>query len=176
MALDAVSEASSQHSHQHARSLSRAIGAVAGSFNRQKSRRRLSSFSSTSSATRRRGSIQSFIDSLPSSTAARKPSSDQQRFPLQHQDSGIPSFPMHPQTVSRQAFSFKRLSTIRRRATATGPAGEALKPTVFVPPMFQSPAQPAPGAAARQAAAAATRTARTSCVVSRRTRNASSMA
>lgn len=154
MALDAVNEAASQHSH--ASSLSRAFGAVTGSFTRQKTRRRLSSFSSaTPAAPRRRGSIQSFIEALPSSSAARKPSSEQQRLPLQHQDSGIPSFPLPlpAAPAASKAFSFKRLSSMRRRPVAAGPAGDGSRASAA--PSSSGPAPPAPGAAARQAAAAA---------------------
>ena len=152
MALDAVTEASSHYSHSS--SLSRAIGAVTGSFNRQKTRRRLSSFSATS-APRRRGSIQTLIDSLPSTAVARKQNADQQqRIPLQHQDSAMPSVPLQPPTPSRQAFSLKRLSSIRRRPTPISPAADVLKSTPFAP-TFTCPPQSAPGAAARQAAAAA---------------------
>ena len=162
MALDAVNEASlgadgptSQHSH--ASSLSRAFGAVTGSFTRQKTRRRLSSFSSATSAPRRRGSIQSFIESLPSSSSTgRKTSTENQRLPLQHQDSGVPSFQLQSQTapLGAKTFSFKRLSSMRRRPTASGPSGDVLKSTFFAPPPT-NPSQTIPGAAARQAAAAA---------------------
>lgn len=154
MALDAVTEASSPYSHAHHSSLSRAIGAVTGSFTRQKTRRRLSSFSSATSGPRRRGSIQTFIDSLPSSTVARKQNTEQQRMPLQHQDSAMPSLPTQ-QNSSRQAFSsLKRLSTIRRRNNTSSHPGDASKPAYFAPTFTCAPQQ-APGAAARQAAAAA---------------------
>lgn len=145
MALDAVSEAGSANSN--ASSLSRAFGAVTGSFTRQKTRRRLSSFSSTS------GSIQSIFESLPSSSAARKPSSEQQRLPLQHQDSGVPTCQMLP-PASSKPFSFKRLSSMRRRPTVPAPTGDASRPAFFAP-QHPYPSQTAPGAAARQAAAAA---------------------
>jgi F-box and WD-40 domain protein 1/11 len=149
MALDAVTEQAAAHSH-HQGSLSRALGAVTGSFSRQKTRRRMSSFSSQSTPTRhRRGSIQSFIDSLPSSSSARKPSAEHQRLPLPHQDSGIPSFqpgPSSPQSGPKP-FSLKRFSSMRRRPAAPQPAVESLVSPFVV--------QPAPGAAARQAAAAA---------------------
>ncbi|OAK99588.1 WD40 repeat-like protein [Phaeosphaeriaceae sp. SRC1lsM3a] len=159
MALDAVSEGAmqvdcgaSQHSHSH--SLSRAFGAVTNQFTRQKTRRRLSSFSSASAAPRRRGSIQSFIESLPSSSANRKPSSEQLRpTPLPHQDSGMQ--PFHVQTQGPKPFSFKRFSSMRRRPTTSGPNSDFLS---AAPSPF-APAQPypstSPGAAARQAAAAA---------------------
>ena len=149
MALDAVTEQAAAHPH-HQGSLSRALGAVTGSFSRQKTRRRMSSFSSQSNPTRhRRGSIQSFIDSLPSSSSTRKPSAEHQRLPLPHQDSGIPSFqpgPSSPQSGPKP-FSLKRFSSMRRRPAAPQPAVEPLVSPFVV--------QPAPGAAARQAAAAA---------------------
>ncbi|KAF1935639.1 F-box/WD repeat-containing protein lin-23 [Clathrospora elynae] len=162
MPLDAVSEAAlggdgaSQHSQ--ASSFSRAFGAVAGSFARQKTRRRLSSVSSaTSSAPCRRGSIQSFIESLPSSsTAYTKSAMDQHRMPLQHQDSGIPSFQQQPHNtpLGSKAFnSFKRLSSMRRRPAASGPSADTAH-SLFTPSITY-PSQTGPGAAARQAAAAA---------------------
>jgi F-box and WD-40 domain protein 1/11 len=157
MALDAVSEGSMilddlAAQHSHASSLTRAFGAVTGQFTRQKTRRRLSSFSSaTSAATPRRGSIQSFIESLPSTTATRKPSIEQQRAPLQHQDSGIPSCSM--QSQGPRPFSLRRFGSMRRRQAASGPAGDVTKTAFFAPtPVYP---QTAPGAAARQAAAAA---------------------
>ncbi|KAF1843110.1 WD40 repeat-like protein [Cucurbitaria berberidis CBS 394.84] len=159
--LDAVNEAypgpvgaAEQHAHS---SLSRAFGAVTGSFTRQKARRRMSSFSSATSAPRRRGSIQSFIESLPSSSTSRKTSTEQQRLPLQHQDSGIPSFQMQPQSapLGAKSFSFKRLSSMRRRPTASSSSsGELLRNAICNPPI-PYPSQTVPGAAARQAAAAA---------------------
>jgi hypothetical protein len=96
--LDAVNEATmaadglSQHSQ--ASSFSRTFGAaVAGSFTRQKTRRRMSSVSSATPAQRRRGSIHSLFESLPSASASHKstmePQQPQQRMPLQHQDSGV---------------------------------------------------------------------------------------
>lgn len=161
MALDAVSEgamqgecSASQHSHSH--SLSRAFGAVTHQFTRQKTRRRLSSFSSASTAPpRRRGSIQSFIESLPSSSATRKPSSEQIRpTPLPHQDSGMQPFPI-VNSATRPTFSFKRFGSIRRRPTTSGQASNlfADAPNFFAP--VQQTPSPTPGAAARQAAAAA---------------------
>lgn len=167
MALDAVSEGamdidcgscigSSQHSHSN--SLSRAFGAMTGQFTRQKSRRRLSSFSSASSvAPRRRGSIASFVESLPSSHAARcahAPEQQSLRTPLPHQDSGMQPFHVQPQAT--KPFSFKRFSSMRRRPTTsvppeemTGMAGPFTSVTYTVAPPV------VPGAAARQAAAAA---------------------
>lgn len=155
MALDAVSEASfgvaSQHSHSS--SLSRAFNTVTGPFTRQKTRRRLSSFSSaTSAAPRRRGSIQSFIEALPASNTNRKASSEQQRQPLQHQDSGMPTSTVHPQP-SKGLF-LKRFNSIRRRPAPSGPSGDVTHASFFTPqPSY--PVQTLPGAAARQAAAAA---------------------
>jgi F-box and WD-40 domain protein 1/11 len=152
MALDAVSEGDmhvdcgASH-HSHSSSLSRAFGVVTGPFTRQKTRRRLSSFSSatTTTAPRRRGSMQSFIESLPSSSATRKPSSEQLRTPLPHQDSGMQPFHIQPQ--GSKTFSFKRFSSMRRRPTTSGDAFPSSCPPCI--------AQPLPGAAARQAAAAA---------------------
>ncbi|KAF2824891.1 WD40 repeat-like protein [Ophiobolus disseminans] len=142
-------DAGAAHSHHsHTNSLSRALGAVAHPFTRTKTRRRLSSLPSSSNAPRRRGSIQSFIDHLPSSTATRKPSMEQQRLPLQHQDSGIPSYPLQLNPHNRSTF-YKRLNSMRRRPAASGPSGE--QPVFFT----TYPSPPAPGAAARQAAAAA---------------------
>lgn len=156
--LDAVNEATmhadglSQHSQ--ASSFSRAFGAVAGSFTRQKTRRRMSSVSSATPAQRRRGSIHSLFESLPSSSASQKSTMDQQRMPLQHQDSGIPTFQLQPQSTSSKAFApFKRLSSMRRRPTAPGPSTDITK-ALFAPPVSY-PSQSVPGAAARQAAAAA---------------------
>ncbi|KAI4685122.1 hypothetical protein J4E81_008935 [Alternaria sp. BMP 2799] len=156
--LDAVNEATmhadglSQHSQ--ASSFSRAFGAVAGSFTRQKTRRRMSSVSSATPAQRRRGSIHSLFESLPSSSASQKSTMDQQRMPLQHQDSGIPTFQLQPQSTSSKAFApFKRLSSMRRRPTASGPSTDITK-TLFTPAVSY-PSQSVPGAAARQAAAAA---------------------
>jgi F-box and WD-40 domain protein 1/11 len=92
--------------------------------------------------------MQSFIESLPSSSATRKPSSEQQRTPLPHQDSGMQPFHVQPQ--GSKPFSFKRFSSMRRRPTTSGNPGDAF-PNTWAP----SIAQPLPGAAARQAAAAA---------------------
>ncbi|KAI4641106.1 hypothetical protein J4E93_007984 [Alternaria ventricosa] len=156
--LDAVNEATmhadglSQHSQ--ASSFSRAFGAVAGSFTRQKTRRRMSSVSSATPAQRRRGSIHSLFESLPSSSASQKSTMDQQRMPLQHQDSGIPTFQLQPQSTSSKAFApFKRLSSMRRRPTAPGPSTDITK--ALFTPAVSYPSQSVPGAAARQAAAAA---------------------
>ncbi|CAO2653319.1 Nn.00g027300.m01.CDS01 [Neocucurbitaria sp. VM-36] len=161
MALDAVNEASLgadgvASQHFHASSLSRAFGAVTGSFTRQKTRRRLSSFSSATPAPRRRGSIQSFIESLPSSSTGRKASTENQRLPLQHQDSGIPSFQVQsqPAPLATKTFSFKRLGSMRRRPTVSAPSEDVLKSTLIAP-SSTFPCQAVPGAAARQAAAAA---------------------
>jgi F-box and WD-40 domain protein 1/11 len=155
MALDAVREGSmafdAVSTHSHASSMSRAFGAVTGPFTRQKTRRRMSSISSATSGPRR-GSIQSFIEALPSSTSTRKPSSEHQRMPLPHQDSGIPSLndsqPQHPKQPL-----FKRFNSMRRRATAAGPSGDMSQTQLFAPTTY--PSQQVPGAAARQAAAAA---------------------
>ena len=156
--LDAVNEATmhadglSQHSQ--ASSFSRAFGAVAGSFTRQKTRRRMSSVSSATPAQRRRGSIHSLFESLPSSSASQKSTMDQQRMPLQHQDSGIPTFQLQPQSTSSKAFApFKRLSSMRRRPTAPGPSTDITK--ALFTPAVSYPSQSVPGAAARQAAAVA---------------------
>ncbi|EMD60589.1 hypothetical protein GGP41_000900 [Bipolaris sorokiniana] len=159
--LDAVNEAtmsidgSSQHSQTS--SFSRAFGAVAGSFTRQKTRRRMSSVSSPTPAQRRRGSIHSLFESLPSSSSAlSKPSADQPRMPLVHQDSGIPVFQMQPQSASSssKAFApFRRLSSMRRRPNASSSSADMTK-TVFAAPVSY-PSQAIPGTAARQAAAAA---------------------
>lgn len=156
--LDAVNEATmhadglSQHSQ--ASSFSRAFGAVAGSFTRQKTRRRMSSVSSATPAQRRRGSIHSLFESLPSSSTSQKSTMDQQRMPLQHQDSGIPTFQLQPQSTSSKAFApFKRLSSMRRRPTAPGPSTDITK--ALFTPAVSYPSQSVPGAAARQAAAAA---------------------
>ncbi|KNG48435.1 WD40 repeat-like protein [Stemphylium lycopersici] len=159
--LDAVNEAtmaadgSSQHSQSS--SFSRAFGAVAGSFTRQKTRRRMSSVSSATPAQRRRGSIHSLFESLPPSSATQpKPNTEQQRMPLQHQDSGIPPFQLHPQSTpsASKTFSpFRRLSSMRRRPTASASSADVTK-SVFTPPATYH-IQTVPGAAARQAAAAA---------------------
>ncbi|EOA90053.1 hypothetical protein ACJQWK_07968 [Exserohilum turcicum] len=159
--LDAVNEATmavdgaSQHSQ--ASSFSRAFGAVAGSFTRQKTRRRMSSVSSATPSQRRRGSIHSLFESLPPSAATQsKPNPDLQRVPLQHQDSGIPAFPMQSQSTpsSSKTFSpFRRLSSMRRRPTAPASSTDVAK-SVFTCPLTY-PSQAVPGTAARQAAAAA---------------------
>jgi F-box and WD-40 domain protein 1/11 len=157
--LDAVNEATmgadGVSHHSQASSFSRAFGAVTGSFTRQKTRRRLSSVSSATPAQRRRGSIHSLFESLPSSSTTPK-SHTEQRVPLQHQDSGIPAFPLQSQStpLSSKAFSsFKRLSSMRRRPTASAPSGDVTKSPFATPAIY--PTQTVPGAAARQAAAAA---------------------
>ncbi|KAF1919079.1 WD40-repeat-containing domain protein [Ampelomyces quisqualis] len=155
MALDAVREgtmpADGASHHSHSSSLSRALGVMTGQFTRQKSRRRLSSFSSATGAPRgRRGSIQSFIESLPSSSAARKTSNDQLRAPLPHTDSAMP--PFHAQPLGQKPFSFRRFNTMRRRPHTSGPTEAAF---YLTPPGAPFPYAVAPGAAARQAAAAA---------------------
>jgi F-box and WD-40 domain protein 1/11 len=161
MALDAVNEAAMDSDrvshHSQASSFSRAFSTVAGSFTRQKTRRRMSSVSSSNPAQRRRGSIHSLFESLPTSSATQKSAMDQQRAPLQHQDSGIPNFNMHQHSnstpLTSKAFnSFKRLGSIRRRPTAPGPSMDHSK-SIFTTPTYTS--QTVPGAAARQAAAAA---------------------
>lgn len=155
MALDAVNEG--DH-HPHAENaLSRALGNFAGTFTRQKSRRRLSSFSSASTAPsrHRRGSIQSFIDSLPSSTTSRKPSSETQRLPLPHTDSGIPSLPVLTPSPSsaNKGFSLKRFSSMRRKTAHPLPSGESSRTPQHHTSLLS--AQLMGGASARQAAAAA---------------------
>ncbi|KAF2845900.1 F-box/WD repeat-containing protein-like protein lin-23 [Plenodomus tracheiphilus IPT5] len=163
MALGAVTEGldgaecvlQHMHTHTHSNSLSRAFDAVTGSFSRQKSRRRMSSFSSaTSGAPRRRGSIQGFIESFPSSSG-HKMSVEQQRTPLQHQDSGMTTSPLHPLTapLAPKAFSLKRLSSIRHRPPASSSARDMAKLPLVTSSLH--PGQTVPGAAARQAAAAA---------------------
>lgn len=166
MALDAVNESAmyldgASH-HPHTSSLSRALGVMTGSFTRQKSRRRLSSFSSATSAPRRRGSIQGFLDSMPASqsataaaaaAASNKLGVDQPRMALQHQDSGIPPFQSQQSGSSSgsKRFSFKPFGNIRRRP---GTATDGYQ--TYYPPPGASPTQTTlPGAAARQAAAAA---------------------
>jgi F-box and WD-40 domain protein 1/11 len=138
--------------HSHSSSISRAFGVMTGQFTRQKSRRRLSSFSSSASGpSRRRGSLQSFVESLPSSQATpRCPHAPEQqiRTPLPHQDSGMQ--PFHIQSHGTKPFSFKRFSSIRRRTT-TSVAPE----NMFSPVTYTVPSPVVPGAAARQAAAAA---------------------
>jgi F-box and WD-40 domain protein 1/11 len=158
--LDAVNEATmaadgASH-HQQTSSFSRAFGAVTGSFTRQKTRRRMSSVSSPIPAQRRRGSIHSLFESLPSSSSSQsKPAADQ-RMPLQHQDSGIPVFQMQPQASSSgsKTFSpFRRLSSMRRRPNASTSSTDTTKPVFTAPVTY--PTQALPGTAARQAAAAA---------------------
>ncbi|KAF1834773.1 WD40 repeat-like protein [Decorospora gaudefroyi] len=158
--LDAVNEAAmgadGYPQHPQTSSFSRAFGAVTCSFTRQKTRRRLSSVSSATQSQRRRGSIHSLFESLPSSSTTQKSVSDQQRLPLQHQDSGIPAFQLQPQSApsTSKTFSpFKRLSSMRRRPTASGPSADITN-GLFTPPVTY-PSQTVPGAAARQAAAAA---------------------
>jgi F-box and WD-40 domain protein 1/11 len=155
MTLDAVNEGADNHGES---ALSRAFGSLTGPFTRQKSRRRLSSFSSSASAApsrHRRGSIQSFIDSLPSSTTARKTSTEQQRLPLPHTDSGIPSLPVltPSPTNANKTFSLKRFSSLRRRPTTSLPSGESSKTPQQHTPLLT--AQLMGGASARQSAAAA---------------------
>lgn len=155
MQLDAVTEG--DHPQHGESALSRALGNFAGTFTRQKSRRRLSSFSSASAASsrHRRGSIQSFLESLPSTSTSRKPSTEQQRLPLPHTDSGIPSLPVLTPSPSsaNKGFSLKRFSSMRRRPATSLPSGEASK----IPQHHTSllTAQLMGGASARQAAAAA---------------------
>ncbi|KAH6633672.1 F-box/WD repeat-containing protein lin-23 [Boeremia exigua] len=149
MALDAVNEGEPGES-----ALSRALGNFAGTFTRQKSRRRLSSFSSASTAParHRRGSIQSFIDSLPSTAAQRKPSSEHARLPLPHTDSGLPPLPVLTPSPSsaNKGFSLKRFSSMRRKPAS--PAESAKAPQHHTGLLA---AQLMGGASARQAAAAA---------------------
>ncbi|KAJ4309441.1 hypothetical protein N0V94_008927 [Neodidymelliopsis sp. IMI 364377] len=157
MALDAVNEASADHQHGES-ALSRALGNLTGTFTRKASRRRLSSFSSASAAStrsHRRGSIQSFIDNLPTPAAARKPSTEHQRLPLPHTDSGIPSLPvLSPSpTTANKSFSLKRFSSMRRRPTTSLPLGESSKAPHTQASLLT--AQLVGGASARQAAAAA---------------------
>lgn len=154
--LDAVNESTmgldeneSYHSHTNS-SLSRAFSTVAGPFSR---RRRLSSFSSATTAPRRRGSIQSFIDSWPSKSSVEQP-----RLPLQHHDSGMTSTTptTQPQGLSSssRSFSFKRLGSLRRRPAPGAFPSEGFK-TLTPPSSSTSLCPPLPGTAARQAAAAA---------------------
>ncbi|KAJ4399638.1 hypothetical protein N0V91_009290 [Didymella pomorum] len=156
LALDAVNEADSS-SHAGESALSRALGNLTGSFTRQKSRRRLSSFSSASAASsrHRRPSIQSFIDSLPSSQAARKSSNEQQRLPLPHTDSGIPSLPVttpSPTSANKAGF-IRRLSSMRRKPAVPQPSGEPSRTPQHHTSLLT--AQVMGGASARQSAAAA---------------------
>ena len=155
MALDAVNEGVDTHAHGES-ALSRALGNLTGTFTRQKSRRRLSSFSSASAASsrHRRGSIQSFIDSLPSSAAVRKTSTEQQRLPLPHTDSGIPSLPVltPSPTSANKTFSLKRFSSMRRRPATSLASGESSKASQHASLL---PGQLMGGASARQSAAAA---------------------
>jgi F-box and WD-40 domain protein 1/11 len=165
MALDAVTEGdlhrdcgASQHAHSS--SLSRAFGVMTGQFTRQKTRRRLSSFSSTTTATapRRRGSIQSFMEALPSALPSSQPRKSSTEQPhthlptLPHTDSGMQ--PFHLQPGGSKPFSFKRFSSMRRRPTTSGPSDNAASHN-FATPYPHYPSQAVPGAAARQAAAAA---------------------
>ncbi|KAJ4374417.1 hypothetical protein N0V86_007282 [Didymella sp. IMI 355093] len=153
MALDAVNEADAA-SHAGESALSRALGNLTGSFTRQKSRRRLSSFSSASAAPsrHRRPSIQSFIESLPSSHAARKPSNEQQRLPLPHTDSGIPSLPVATPSPTNKGF-IKRFSSMRRKPAASTSSGESSRTPQHHTSLLT--AQLMGGASARQSAAAA---------------------
>jgi len=156
LALDAVNEADSS-SHAGESALSRALGNLTGSFTRQKSRRRLSSFSSASAASsrHRRPSIQSFIDSLPSSQAARKSSNEQQRLPLPHTDSGIPSLPVttpSPTSANKAGF-IRRLSSMRRKPAVPQPSGEPSRTPQHHTSLLT--VQLMGGASARQSAAAA---------------------
>jgi F-box and WD-40 domain protein 1/11 len=157
--LDAVNEGAMSgdgaEQHSQASTFSRALGAVTGSFTRQKTRRRMSSVSSAQPAQRRRGSIHSLIESVASSSSTQKSTLDQQRMPLQHQDSGIPPFQLHsPSTpLSQKALApFKRFGSMRHRPTSSRPSTDLTK--TFTPPLTY-PSQTVPGAAARQAAAAA---------------------
>lgn len=156
MALDAVNEGD-HHPHAESSALSRALGNFAGTFTRQKSRRRLSSFSSASTAPsrNRRGSIQSFIDNLPSSSTSRKPSSETQRLPLPHTDSGLPSLPVLTPSPSsaNKGFSLKRFSSMRRKTASHLPSGESSRTPQHHTSLLS--AQLMGGASARQAAAAA---------------------
>jgi F-box and WD-40 domain protein 1/11 len=151
MALDSMAFGAVS-THSHASSMSRAFGAVTGPFTRQKTRRRMSSISSATSAARR-GSIQNLVEGLPSAISTRKPSTELLRMPLPHQDSGIPSLndsqPHHPKQPL-----FRRFGSMRRRPTAAGPSGDVPQ-TQFFTPAATYPSQQIPGAAARQAAAAA---------------------
>lgn len=139
MALDAVSESAmalgppdaAQHSHAH--SLSRALGAVTDSFTRQ--RRRLSA---STAPQHRRGSMPSFTPATGIPLLHPPPHPPQH--PPQHPHSHHHHAPGAP---APKTFSFKRLSSMRRRPTAAGRLPDA-SPAVEVP---------LPGAAARRAAA-----------------------
>jgi F-box and WD-40 domain protein 1/11 len=157
--LDAVHEAAMSGDgasyHSQASSFSRALGAVTGSFTRQKTRRRLSSVSSAQPAQRRRGSIHSLFESVASSSTTQKSTLEQQRMPLQHQDSGIPPFQLQPQStpLTHKALApFKRFGSMRHRPTPSRPSADITKTST---PPITYPSQTVPGAAARQAAAAA---------------------
>jgi len=161
MALGAVNEgldpaADAVRPHTHSSSLSRAlVDKVTCNFGRQKSRRRMSSLSSVpSGASRRRGSMQGFLDSLPQSTAHRS-TADPSRLPLHHQDSAMPSSPPHSLAVpaSSKTFSLRRLGSLRHRPSISGTSRDLVKPSFAAPAPYPSPT--VPGAAARQAAAAA---------------------
>lgn len=159
-AAAAANTASAASHHSHTSTISRALGAVTGPFSRQKARRRMSSFSSASiSAPRRRGSVQSYMEPATSPSSTHKTSTETQRAPLQHHDSGIPPFALQsPQSPSSKTFSFKRLSTgmSRRRPTVFGASGMVDKPDATSLSLVAGPSAPSvPGAAARQAAAAA---------------------
>jgi hypothetical protein len=134
MALDAMNEGSihgDSIAAQYAGS-----SAVVGSFTRGKAHRRLSSFSSATSASSRPVSIHNLSGSRPASAKAMA---------ISH---------LSPDTRphTSKSSSFKRLSSMRRRPTAVGSPGDTAKANSFTPVI---PYTSTSGAAARQAAAAA---------------------
>lgn len=162
MALGAVTEglnapADAVRPQTHSSSLSRAlVDKVTCNFSRQKSRRRMSSLSSIpSAAPRRRGSMQGFIDSLPSSTVHRPITEPPCPQPLHHQDSAMPSSPPHPLVAPppSKTFSLRRLGSLRHRPSTSASSRDMTKSSCAVATPFSS--HTVPGAAARQAAAAA---------------------
>jgi hypothetical protein len=146
LALDAMNEVSIHGNNIAAQSSD--SSAVEGSFKPDKTHRHLPSFSSATLTSLRQGSLQSFMESLPLSSKAI---TEQQRMPLLHQDSGMLSPDTRPHT-SKSSF-LRRLSSVRRRRpTTVSPPGDTTMANSSAP---VSTYADTPGAAARQAAAAA---------------------
>ncbi|KAF2875632.1 F-box/WD repeat-containing protein-like protein lin-23 [Massariosphaeria phaeospora] len=163
--LDSVREgiSSSQYPsshHSHSSSLSRSSQGLVGGV------KALCRRMSTSSSSSRRPSAQDIFDRSMLTNASRKASADLHRQPLQHHDSGIPPLQkeMLVPGVHSKFSGFTSLrrgfGSTRRRQATSGPSGEAARASSMIynsefPPLPPFQGAPAPGTAARQAAAAA---------------------
>jgi len=127
-----ISVVSGDLQHTPSSSFAKALGAVTSQFTRQKTRRRLSSFASASSAPRRRASLTSFVEPLPTSSSIGSP--------MTSIDTAA--------TKASQSFMYKRFNSMRRR-----PASGAPRDLPTLPITYSS--QSTQGADASPAAAAA---------------------